>query len=85
VKALQQVITLLNTPTLPVSAPFPSTVSGIDLVRDASAFVTSNPSTVSQVAPVVHQALDTALNNETGLNQQLQSDAQQVQNNLLAP
>jgi hypothetical protein len=84
-QALQQAISLLNTPTVPVSPPFPRTVSGIDLVRDASAFVTSNPSTLFQVAPIVHQALDTALNNEVGLNQQLQSDAQQVQNNLLAP
>jgi hypothetical protein len=83
--ALRQAMTLLNEPTLHVSPPFPGSVSGIGLLRDGASYVTANPSTVSQVAPMVHQALDTALNNEQGLNNQLQSDAQQMQNDLLAP
>jgi hypothetical protein len=37
------------------------------------------------VAPFVHQTLDSALNGEQGLNNQLQLDAQNVQNDLLAP
>ena len=83
--ALRQAMTLLNEPTLHVSPPFPGSVSGIGLLRDGASYVTANPSTVSQVAPMVHQALDTALNNEQGLNNQLHSDAQQMQNDLLAP
>jgi hypothetical protein len=40
---------------------------------------------LSQVAPIVHETLDSALNGEQGLNNQLLSDAQQIQNELLAP
>ncbi len=83
--ALQQAQAFLDTTDTTVGAPFNATVSGVSLLQAASALMSTHPEEVSAAASTVFQVYDGELNQTTDLQNRLQSEANQLQTDLLTP
>jgi hypothetical protein len=83
--AVQQARDFLNTESIAAGAPISAQVSGLSLLRSASARMTTNPEQVGPVSDVVFQVYDGEIQQTADLRNQLASEAGQLQSALLAP
>ena len=85
VASAEQAQAFLDTTDTTVGAPFNATVSGVSLLQAASALMSTHPEEVSAAASTVFQVYDGELNQTTDLQNRLQSEANQLQTDLLTP